>query len=225
MSLSPVRRLEDRPKVRFFKAFNRLFCTTFQTLTVQTPNRLPTTGPAIIVCNHMSGLDPLLLQASSKRVIVWMMAKEYYEIKSLRWFFEMIEAIPVSRDGRDSSATRAALRTLAQGNILGIFPEGRIEETRDLLPFQTGIALLAIKTGVPIYPAYLDGTCRGQEMLQAFRTPGRMHLRFGPELVIPRTDTSGKTLDAATEVIRVAIEDLKRQMALARRCEQGLKIR
>lgn len=160
----------------------------------------------------MSGLDPLLLQAMSTRVIVWMMAKEYYEIKSLGWFFRMIEAIPVSRNGRDSSATRVALRALENGNVLGVFPEGRIETSRELLPFQTGVAMLAIKTGVPIYPAYIDGSTRGKEMLPAFRSASHNSLRFGPEIVIPRQDTSRETLEAATELIRSTVEGLKREM-------------
>lgn len=160
----------------------------------------------------MSGMDPLLLQAMSTRVIVWMMAKEYYEIKALGWFFKMIEAIPVSRNGRDSSATRAALRALENGNVLGVFPEGRIETSRELLPFQTGVAMLAIKTEVPIFPAYIDGTTRGKEMIAAFRSPSHNSIRFGPELAIPRHDTSRETLEAATEVIKNGVGELKTKM-------------
>lgn len=203
------RPLEDRPRVRFWRAVNRFYCSTYHQVKVGSPYRLPRTGPAIIVCNHMSGLDPLLLQSKSHRVIVWMMAREYYDIPSIQWFFKLIEAIPVARNGRDSSATRAALRALERGCVLGIFPEGKIEPDHDLLPFQTGVAMLAIKTGVPIYPAYIDGTPRGQDMVTAFKQAGRTKMRFGDEVVIPRDDTSRETLETATATIRAAVEALK----------------
>jgi 1-acyl-sn-glycerol-3-phosphate acyltransferase len=204
------RPLEDRPRVRFWRAMNRLYCTTYHHVQVGAPYRLPRTGPAILVCNHMSGLDPLLLQSKCHRVIVWMMAREYYDIPSIQWFFKLIDAIPVNRNGRDSSATRAALRALERGCVLGIFPEGKIEPNRDLLPFQTGVAMLAIKTGVPVYPAYLDGTQRGKDMITAFKQAGRARLRFGDQVTIPRDDTSRQTLDTATARIHAAVEQLKR---------------
>ncbi|HEV7302281.1 MAG TPA: lysophospholipid acyltransferase family protein [Tepidisphaeraceae bacterium] len=210
------RPLETRPKVRFFRAVNRLYCSTFQQLQVQTPCRLPRTGPAILVCNHMSGLDPLLLQAMSNRVIVWMMAKEYYEIQSIGWFFRMIEAIPVSRNGRDSSATRAALRALDAGKVLGIFPEGKIETDRNLMPFQTGVAMMAMKTGVPLYPAYLDGSPRGMEMLTAFRTAGRSHVRFGDPVKLSTDNGERLSLETATDRIRDGVETLKQDMERSR---------
>jgi 1-acyl-sn-glycerol-3-phosphate acyltransferase len=212
------RPLEARPKVRFFRALNRLFCTTYQQLQVQTPTRLPATGPAILVCNHMSGLDPLLLQSTANRVIVWMMAKEFYEMRSIGWFFRTIEAIPVSRNGRDSTATRAALRALDKGQVLGIFPEGRIEPDRNLLPFQTGVAMMAMKTGVGVYPAYVDGTPRGHEMVDAFRTAGRSYLRFGDAVDLGRGLAKGDrpSLEVATGRIQAAVERLKLEMEQAR---------
>lgn len=218
------RPLETRPKVRFFRALNRLYCTTYQQLQVQTPCRLPDSGPAILVCNHMSGLDPLLLQATANRVIVWMMAKEFYDLRSINWFFKTIEAIPVSRNGRDSTATRAALRALDKGNVLGIFPEGRIETTRDLLPFQTGVAMMAMKTCVGVYPAYVEGTPRGREMVDAFRTAGRSHLRFGPEVKLTQPGDAGRpSLEVATERIQCAVATLKSQMERA--LDQGRRRR
>jgi 1-acyl-sn-glycerol-3-phosphate acyltransferase len=193
------------------RGVNRLFCTVFHQLTVLSPAQLPRQGPAILVCNHTSGLDPLLLQSTANRVIVWMMAKEYYEMAALRWFFETIEAIPVARNGRDSSATRAALRALDNGNILGIFPEGRIASDRQFLPFQTGVALMAIKTGVPVYPAYIDGSQRGLEMIDGFKQSCRANLRFGPVVPMPAKDTSRPALEAGTEAIRQSMAHLRSQ--------------
>jgi 1-acyl-sn-glycerol-3-phosphate acyltransferase len=113
------------------------------------------------------------------------------------------------RTGRDSAATRAALRALNEDRILGIFPEGKIEKTRELLPFQPGVAQLAIRTGAAVYPAYIEGTNRGKEMVPAFVSGNRVRLRFGPPVEFDRTDTDRARLDAAAEAIRAAVARLR----------------
>ena len=200
---------EDRIGVRLLQLLAVLCGRLYHRTHVLAPQRLPRNGPAILVCNHISGLDPLLIQSACPRLIVWMMASEYYEIKTMKWLFRAIDAIPVDRSGRDMAATRAALRALGEGRVLGIFPEGRIETSRDLLPFQSGVALLAIKTGVPVCPAYLDGTQRGMEMLPAILTPNEAVLTFGPPVEFDRNGTSRETLQAATDRIQQAVERLR----------------
>ena len=202
---------EQRPAVRLAQACNRLYSRLYHNVRVSGSNQIPRRGPAILVCNHISGLDPLLIQSACSRLIVWMMAREYYDIKAMTWLFKIVEAIPVERSGRDSAATRAALRALSHQRILGIFPEGRIETDRDLLPFQTGVALMAIKTGVPVFPAYLDGTQRGKEMVDAFKWSNQVRLSFGPAIIFDRQSTTKPALEAATEEIRMAVETLKRR--------------
>jgi 1-acyl-sn-glycerol-3-phosphate acyltransferase len=206
----PARRPEDRLDIRLLQLLDVTIARMYHRTYVNAPQRLPLEGPAILVCNHISGLDPLMIQSVCPRAIVWMMAREYYDIKILNWFFRTINAIPVDRSGRDLAPTRAALRALGEGRVLGIFPEGRIEETHDLLPFQTGVAMMAIKTGVPVYPAYLDGTQRRMPMLRAFLTPNEATLSFGPPVVFHRTSTSKEALEAATGRIQEAVENLKR---------------
>lgn len=200
---------EKRWGVRALKAFDVLFARCYHRVTVLEPPRLPRKGPAILVCNHTSGLDPVLIQSACRRLITWMMAKEYYDIKAIGWVFRTVEAIPVERSGRDLSSTRQALRALADGRVLGIFPEGKIETSRELLPFQTGVAMMAIKTGVPVYPAYLDGTQRNKEMLRAIALPNRATLRFGPPVEFDRSGTSKQHLEAATAQIQAAVERLR----------------
>jgi len=100
------------------------------------------------------------------------------------------------------------------GRVIGIFPEGRIETERELLPFQTGIAMMAIKTGVNVYPAYVDGTQRGKEMVPAIAVPNRITLGFGKPLDFKGMGTSKPELDEATERIRKAILELRYRSAV-----------
>jgi 1-acyl-sn-glycerol-3-phosphate acyltransferase len=194
---------------RAWLGINRIYCRGYHSINVLTPCPLPRSGPAIVVCNHTSGLDPYLLQAVIPRIVTWMMAKEYYELRAIRWVFEMVQAIPVERSGRDLTATRSALRALADGRAVGIFPEGKIETGSTLLPFQTGVALLAIKTRAPVYPIYLEGSQRGMEMAPAFLIANRAALAFGPPVEFDRRSTSKQSLESATEAIQQAVESLR----------------
>ncbi len=84
---------------------------------------------AVIVCNHRSGIDPLLIQMSTGRVVRWMVASEYFSYWLMAACFRSLQSIPVSRRGVDTAATKQAIRLAAEGKLVGLFPEGRINTT------------------------------------------------------------------------------------------------
>ena len=206
-----LRHPEKRKSLRALTTANACFCQLYHRLEVIGQWQLPATGPAILISNHISGLDPLVIQSVSPRIIVWLMAREYYEVKATKWVFKLAESIPVERTGRDLASTRAAMRALEAGRILGIFPEGKIAPAGEILPFQTGVALMAMKTGVPVYPAYLDGTARGKTMLPAMLFPNRLRLSFGPAIQFDRSSTGREGLEIATNAMYQAVLELKRK--------------
>lgn len=195
----------------FLQGFNRLYARVYHRVDVLAPPQIPARGPAILVCNHTSGLDPELIQSCCKRMITWMMAREYYEIPILRQVLDVVGVIPVSRGMRDTSATRAAMRALADGRVLGLFPEGKIETTRELLPFQPGVALMAMKTEAPVCPAYLDGTQRGLDMPTAFARRQQATIRFGPPMQFARSQAGNGGAESVTKQIQTAIAALRDQ--------------
>jgi 1-acyl-sn-glycerol-3-phosphate acyltransferase len=199
-----------RVGLRILTAANECFCRYYHRLEVIGKWQLPKSGPAILISNHISGLDPLLIQSVSPRNLIWMMAREYYEVRATKWVFRLAESIPVERTGRDLASTRSAMRALEAGRIVGIFPEGRIETNDELLPFQTGVALMAIKTGVPVYPVYLDGTARGKKMLAAMVFPNRVTLSLGPAVEFERASTDRESLERATAAMQEAVGELRR---------------
>lgn len=204
------------------QGLNRIFTRAFHTVETLSPCRIPRTGPAILICNHTSGLDPHLIQSACPRLITWMMAREYYDVPILRPLLDRVGVIPVTRGGRDLGATRSALRALERGQVLGIFPEGGIEETDALDPFQPGVAMMALKTGAAVYPAYLDGTQRRKEMLQAFLHPQRAVIAYADRLDLNDLPAERDKLDGATERMRNAIESL-RQFVHKTRGVMGLR--
>jgi 1-acyl-sn-glycerol-3-phosphate acyltransferase len=197
--------LERHLATRFLKAATRVWARAWHRVDVLAPCRLPRTGPAILVSNHVSPVDPLLLQSTTDRVIVWMMAKEYFELPVLRTAFEKLTFIPVSRSGRDTAALKAALRTLDAGKVLGIFPEGRIATNGSLGKLQPGVAMIAERSGAGVWPAYLQGTMPKWSVLRAYLEPQEVTVTHGSQVT-----SSGNEL---TSDIFSALEALRSSVA------------
>lgn len=174
---------------------NRAYCGLWHQLDIGETHALPETGPVILVSNHTCGIDHMILQSATRRALGFMIAQEYYDWWVSRPFCKLIRCIPTRRDGRDLSATRAALRALKEGRVVPIFPEGRIiprsgEEFGDAKP---GAAYIALKADVTVIPAYIRGTPATDEIFVAMRMPSRAHVRFGP--AIDFSDLRGKDQD------------------------------
>jgi 1-acyl-sn-glycerol-3-phosphate acyltransferase len=200
---------ESDPTFRILRGLAGLYARTYHQTQINHPPRLPPRGPAMLVCNHTSSIDPIILQAYSRRLIRWMMAGEYFQYKPLDWVFHSVGVIPVERTGRDLAATRAVMRLLATGSVLGVFPEGKIETTRELLPFQSGVGLIALKTRAPVFPAFIDGTQRNREMVEACYHRSNISVAFGaPVDLADLRDTKPDILEA-TRRIEAAVRDLR----------------
>jgi 1-acyl-sn-glycerol-3-phosphate acyltransferase len=138
---------------------------------------------AVIICNHRSSVDPFFVQAATGRKIHWMVAREYCEHPALRWFLGACEVIPVSRGGIDTAATKAAIRIVSAGGIVGMLPEGRINMTDNfLLPVRPGAALIALKARVPVIPCYIRGAPYRRHAWSPLFMPARVEILFGPPI-------------------------------------------
>jgi 1-acyl-sn-glycerol-3-phosphate acyltransferase len=147
----------------------------------------PNRGPAIILANHRSPVDPLLIWMNHHlsspqrriRVIRFMMAREYYEVPIMRWICRTMQAIPVDRRGKDVRPTHQALELLNEGHLLGLFPEGRINTGTNLLEGDPGIAWLALHARAPVYPVFLGNSPQSQSMVKPFYTPSSVCVVYG----------------------------------------------
>ena len=186
---------------------------------------LPKTGPALLVSNHRSGVDPLVIGAHTNRVVRFMMAREYYLVPLLRRILDIVKVIPVNRDGHDFAATKRALRALQNGEVVGIFPEGRIRHLSPDTPFtesgaddavKHGAALLALRANVPIIPVYVDGTPPTDSVTRAICSFSKSRVAFGEPLHLdaPRRKPSRADLEDATQQIMDAITALKTEREL-----------
>jgi len=116
------------------------------------PFPVPIHGPALIVCDHTSMGDALVLLATAGRPIRFLMAREIYARSHVRWVFQAFRCIPVQRGKRDISAIRMMLDGLAAQEVIGLFPEGGLDRHR-LDAGHLGVGYLAIKSGAPVIPA------------------------------------------------------------------------
>ena len=136
---------------------NRLFCRKFHRLR-HDPLPLPAAGPAIVVANHLSGLDPLIMCAAANRPLRFMIAREEYDRWWLKWLFMGIGCIPVERSANPRAALSAARRALELGEVVALFPHGRIYLDEPPTPeLKRGVAHLASLADVPVFPMRIDG--------------------------------------------------------------------
>lgn len=135
---------------------NRLFCQRFHRLTTETIS-IPASGGVLMAANHCSGLDPLLLIASCRRPLRFMIAREQYDRWWICWLFEMLGMIPVERATKPQQSFYAALAAVEAGEVVAVFPHGGIHKIEDPFRPKRGIAVLAGTTGAPIYPLRVSG--------------------------------------------------------------------
>ncbi len=110
-------------------------------------------GSAIICSNHKSAWDPVVLGAVfDNRELHFMAKKELFKKKFANNFLRKVNAFPIDRQGSDIGAIKHALKILKQGNVLGIFPEGKRNKGEGVLEFKDGLALLAHKSKAACVP-------------------------------------------------------------------------
>ena len=122
--------------------------------------RIPTSGPAVLVCNHVSFVDAVLLMAASPRPIRFLMDHQIFKIPVLGWMFKLAKAIPIAPAKADpatyEAAFTAARAVLADGEMVCIFPEGGITRDGQLQPFKGGVMkLIDGLPDVPVIPMAL----------------------------------------------------------------------
>jgi hypothetical protein len=123
--------------------------------------RIPEEGAAVVVCNHVSYVDALVLMAGCRRPIRFVMDHQIFRAPLLGFFFRTARAIPIAPAKENPEllerAYDAIARELAAGELVGIFPEGRLTSTGEMGEFRGGIMKILERTPVPVVPMALSG--------------------------------------------------------------------
>ena len=182
-------------------------------LRVQGIENIPDDGPVLLVCNHVSYMDALILSAGIPRPARFVMYYKIFRIPVMRWIFRTAKAIPIAGAKEDPVMMQRAFEAidaaLADGQIVGIFPEGALTRDGEIAAFRTGIERVLAKRPVPVVPLALRGMwasmwSQRDPTLRRMRVPRR--LRAQVEVVI------GAPLDGAlanAKVLEAKVRELR----------------
>jgi acyl-[acyl-carrier-protein]-phospholipid O-acyltransferase/long-chain-fatty-acid--[acyl-carrier-protein] ligase len=170
-----------------------LLAHTFYRVELRGGENVPKSGPALLVCNHISFIDPFLLAAGSHRTICFLMPRRFYEARAVRWLATRMGAIPVSATDppvEKARADQAAQARLRAGEVVCLFAEGALMRTGDLPRFAPSLEALTRGLNVPVIPVHIDrewGNIFGFEQGRFFfrwprRIPYHVTLNFGAAL-------------------------------------------
>ena len=156
---------------------------------------IPADGPAVLVANHVSFVDAVLLMAASPRPIRFIMDHRIFKVPVLGWIFRLAKCIPIAPQKDDPATYQRAFDTAAQvlreGDLLGIFPEGGITKDGTLQEFKGGIMKILESAPVPVVPmaltnlwgSYFSRVEKGGAMVRPFRRG--MFNRVGLNVGVP----------------------------------------
>ncbi len=117
---------------------------------------IPATGGVLLIANHLSYVDPVVLQLACPRPIRFMGFQGLQDQTFFDWVFRLSGAIPISRL-HSTEGMRRTIKALRAGEVVAIFPEGHISRTGQLMPIMRGFEVAARRAGVPVVPAFIDG--------------------------------------------------------------------
>jgi len=190
----------------------RVLFKIFTRLEVKGRKNIPSTGPVMLVSNHLHLADPpLLILSLLPRKSHFMAKEELFRSRFFGFLMRLAEAFPVKRTGsirEKEMALQQAVDVLKRGSILGMFPEGGRSSEAQLLRGYPGIALIAIRSGAPIFPVGIIGTekLKGVGWLQR----PKVTISFGEPFTLPVTDgrVNKLQLRSLTDLVMIKIAAL-----------------
>lgn len=186
----------------------RFFLVVFCNWKVEGAENLPEQGPVLVVANHFSYWDPVVLACALDRKVHFMAKSNLFEIPVLGPMITHFGSFPVDRTKRaDRKSLRTAINLLDEGKVVGIFPEGTRSHTGDLLAPLPGVAFLIRKAGAPVCPVALVRKKRmfGNNLFPCY------HVLIGTPFTLEKTKSRDyqEEADQIMDKIKGLIESLK----------------
>ena len=169
---------------------------------------IPESGAALLVSNHLSHLDVLVLGTLLPRPLNFV-ARSTLFFPPLGWIIRSLGAFPIQREGMGASGLKETLRRLRSGGIVTLFPEGTRSPDGELGPLKQGIAVLAARARVPIIPAAVAGTFEAWPRSQLLPRRHPIHVDYGRP--IAPEEIAGCAPEAVAQLIRARILECQRR--------------
>lgn len=192
-------RITERIANRFIKILIHMVCK----LDTTDMRKMPRIGPGILMTNHTSNIEgPVVYVCMRPRNTTGLAKIELWDKPLTRFLMNLWESIPIHRGRVDSVAIRACVQALEGGTFLGVAPEGGRSKNGILKQAQRGVAMLAARTGAPVYPTAQWGFIDiGSNLKRLRRTP--VTIRIGPPFTVRLPEN---TRPSAQDLRRIADE-------------------
>ena len=146
----------------FYKLFSPIVSVLFYIIflpKIKGKGNIPKKNGAVIAGNHKTNFDCFMVILSTRRCVHFLAKAELFKLSFFNWFFRNSGLIPVYRNGKDKKALETAIERLKKGELVGVFPEGRLNKASKnaLLPFKIGAVKMAKETDCPIIPFTING--------------------------------------------------------------------
>ena len=209
----------------FLKPLVVVFLRLFFGFRRQGMEHVPAEGPVLIVANHMSLLDPMLVGGASPRPLASLAKAELFRVPLLGGLLRRLGAHPLRREGADAGALRAGLRLLRSGGAMFMFPEGTRGEEGALGPAKPGAGMLAVLVHCPVIPAYISGSGRAWPRGKWFPRPAKVTVTFGPPLNVAVGGRASRKDDyeAVSRAMMAAIAGLRDSASGSRHEDAGAR--
>lgn len=185
---------------RVLKVLARIVLAVLRRWEVRGRDNLPASGGIVLVANHVSNWDPVVIICAFERKVHFMAKSVLFKIPVISYAVRSSGAFAVHREKSNRQAIRTAVKLLEEGEVVGVFPEGTRSHTGEMLKPHLGAAMLAFKAGVPMLPIAVSGT-RG--------VFGKVKVRIGKPVACHVAGKAGKgDLEKASDRIMEKIASL-----------------
>jgi 1-acyl-sn-glycerol-3-phosphate acyltransferase len=152
-------------------------------------HNIPATGSVLVVSNHQSHLDPLLIGVGSRRMMSFVARITLFRFAPFAWLIRNLGAFPIDRDGVGMAGIKESMKRLKAGELVVIFPEGTRTQDGAIGDFRPGFTALAVRTKATILPVAIEGAFAAWPKSQKYPGLGRIRVHFGRPLTA--TDFAG----------------------------------
>jgi 1-acyl-sn-glycerol-3-phosphate acyltransferase len=182
--------------------------------------KIPASGGALLLINHQSHLDPLLVQLGMSRPVSWLARDSLFRIPIIGWILKGTYVLPIDRESAGASSIRRAVQYMQFGFMLGMFPEGTRTHDGSIGEFKPGFVALIRRGNVPVYPVGIAGSFDAFPRNAWFIRLKRVRIVFGDPLTFEEIERISKR-DRQNELVALVKERITACQQEAEAWRQG----